>query len=80
MTDEDFEHYPPEHFTPLEVVTDTVLKVIDGVDMTDAKGRKLDGAQVFGQTIEVNVQNFYFRNQPDWCDSSMPFVMAATDR
>ncbi|KAH6628987.1 hypothetical protein C7974DRAFT_453487 [Boeremia exigua] len=80
MTDDDFEHYPSDYFTPLEAVTYTVLQVVDNQDMEDATGVKLCGDDVFGKAIEINVRNIYFRAQPDWCDSVMPLVMAATDR
>lgn len=80
MTDEEFEHYPPEYFTPLEIVTGTVLQIVDGVDMSDARGRTIQGADVFGRAVEINMSNIYFRDQPDWCDEAMPHVLAATDR
>ncbi|KAJ5817022.1 15-hydroxyprostaglandin dehydrogenase [Penicillium robsamsonii] len=80
MTDEDFKHYPPEYFTPIETLLDAVLKIVDGEDIEDARGRLVQGKDVHGKTIEINVRNIYFRDQPEWCDDAMPFVMAATDR
>ncbi|KAH7240455.1 hypothetical protein MRS44_013048 [Fusarium solani] len=80
MTEEDFEHYPPEYFTPLEVVIDTVLQIVDGLDMSDAKGRTVWGAEVYGQAVEINMNNFYFRDRPEWCDDAMRHVLAATNR
>lgn len=80
MTDEDFEHYPAECFTPIETLVDTVLKVINGENIKDAKGRLVRAEGLYGQSIEINVRNIYFRDQPEWCDEIMPRVMAATDR
>ncbi|KAH7159433.1 3-beta-hydroxysteroid dehydrogenase [Dactylonectria estremocensis] len=80
MTEEDFEHYPPECFTPLEAVTGAVLQIVDGMDMSDAKGRTVQGADVYGQAVEINMNNIYFRDQPEWCDEAMPHVLAATER
>lgn len=80
MTEEDFEHYPPEYFTPLEAVTGTVLQIVDGLDMSDAKGRTVRGANVYGQAVEINMNSIYFRDQPDWCDEAMSHVLAATER
>lgn len=80
LTAEELDTYPKDSFTPVEQVVDTVLQVISGKDMTDANGRMMRGEEICGAAIEINIRNFYFRDQPDWCDEKMQGVMEATDR
>ena len=79
MSDDDFNHYPQDTFTPVEYVVETVLKVLDNETMSDAKGVEVQGGKVYGKAIEVNIRNFYFREQPSWCDGTMKSIMATTE-
>ena len=71
MSDDDFNHYPQDSFTPVEYVVETVLKVLDNETMSDAKGVEVQGGKVYGKAIEVNIRNVYFREQPFWCDREL---------
>lgn len=80
LTDEELETYPKDAFTPVELVVKIVEQIIHESDMIDAWGKKLTGKDVHGQAVEINVNNIYFRDQPEWCDDKIQGVMEATDR
>ncbi|KAF1982582.1 NAD(P)-binding protein [Aulographum hederae CBS 113979] len=71
--------FPEEYFTPVSKIVETVLMLVDGGDMVDAKGNKVTAAGNWGKAVEVNGTNHYFREQPEWCDAAMEAVMKATD-
>lgn len=72
--------FPQEYFTPISVIVGTVLKLIDGDNMADAKGVQASAGDVYGKAVEINVNNFYFREQPEYCDEAMATVMESTKR
>lgn len=65
-------------FTPVENIAQRVCGLIDGNDMTDSKGVTVPGAKLYGQAMEINLNNFYFRPQHEFCDADMERVMMAT--
>lgn len=73
-----WDSFPKEYFTPVEKIVDAVLMCIDGGDMVDSKGIKVPADRAYGLTIELNGQNFYFREQPEYCDDNMRRCMEAT--
>lgn len=72
--------FPQEYFTPVSVIVDTVLKLIDGNEVVDAKGILAEAGEVFGKAVEINVNNFYIRDQYEYCDQAMANVMGSTNR
>ena len=78
LSETEWSQFPPEYFTPIEAIVDTVLKLVDGNDMVDAKGTKVPADQLYGRAVELSGENIYFRSQPDYCDDAMRKVMVAT--
>lgn len=78
LSQEEWKSFPLEYFTPVETLVDAVLKLIDGGEIQDAKGRKFRKEEKWGLTVEVNGENFYFRDQPEFCDVNMEKMMANT--
>ncbi|KAL6161220.1 hypothetical protein ACJQWK_08637 [Exserohilum turcicum] len=78
MTQEEWSFFQPEQFTPVESVRDTVVKLVDGGDLKDAKGVSKSRSEMWGLTVEINGQNFYFREAPEFCDDNMRTMMAHT--
>ncbi|KAF2093838.1 NAD(P)-binding protein [Rhizodiscina lignyota] len=72
-------NFPEEYFTPVEKIVESVLMLVDGKDMTDAYGTKVEAGKGYGLAVEVNGKNHYFRKQHDYCDKQMESVMVATD-
>lgn len=70
--------FPQDMFTPVENIAGRVCDLIDGNDMTDSKGVHVPGAKLYGQAVEINLKNFYFRSQHDFSDADMEKVMMAT--
>jgi NAD(P)-dependent dehydrogenase (short-subunit alcohol dehydrogenase family) len=78
LSQEEWKSFPEEYFTPVETLVDAVVRLIDGGDIEDAKGRKVSGEDNWGLTVEVNGENFYFRDQAEFCDGNMEKMMAHT--
>lgn len=78
LSDEGWGEFPEGYFTPMETVTETVAMLVEGGDMTDAWGRKVAAGEDFGLAVEINGKNFYFRDQPEFCDDVMKSIMGRT--
>ncbi|KAF2430452.1 NAD(P)-binding protein [Tothia fuscella] len=76
-----WESFPDDFFTPMEKIVEVVVMLIDGGDMEDSSSPQvsLKKGQDWGQCVEVNGKNHYFRAQHSWCDDKMKAVMEATD-
>lgn len=70
--------FPQELFTPVEMISQTTLKLVDGVDMVDANGNKVPSHLLYGKAVEINRGSFYFRDQAEYCDDTMRRIMEAT--
>ncbi|ETN41761.1 uncharacterized protein HMPREF1541_03698 [Cyphellophora europaea CBS 101466] len=70
--------FPQDMFTPVENISDAVCRLIDGGDITDANGRTVPAAKLYGQAVEINLSNIYFRRQHEFSDKAMESIMMAT--
>ncbi len=61
--------------TPIEKIVEVVLMLVDGGDMTDAKGVKVSADKAWGRAVEISRQKHYFREMPEYCDDSMRLIM-----
>lgn len=77
---EAWETFPQQYFTPIEVITDTVLKLVDGNDMIDASSHAVKAGELYGRAVEVICDNIYFREPPPFCDEAMALVLGATTK
>jgi len=71
--------FPEEYFTPIEKLVETVLMLIDGGAMEDSKGNKVAAGKDWMLAVEVNGNNHYFRDMPEYSDKMMEDVMKRTD-
>lgn len=71
-------NFPQDLFTPIEMISAVVLKIVEGVDMVDANGNNVPGNMVYGKAVEISGGNYYFRNQHEYCDDAMRKVIEAT--
>ena len=78
LNPEEWKRFPEEYFTPIETLVDAVLRLVDGGNMEDAAGKKVNGDNNWGLTVEVNGHNFYFREQTTFCDKNMEAMMEQT--
>lgn len=62
--------FPPSMLTPVSKVVDVVLLILDGE-------KDIEGYSNSGQTIEVCGSNHYFREQTEFCDTTMQALMDA---
>jgi len=70
--------FPQHLFTPVGMITKVVLMMLDGVEMVDSNGVKVPADKNYGQSVEINLQNFYIRTAPGFCDDEMKAIMEAT--
>ncbi|KAK7746227.1 hypothetical protein SLS62_009443 [Diatrype stigma] len=68
--------FPPSCFTPFEVVTEVVLKFLDGECIVDSAGVKAD--KNYGQTIVPTADKFYHNFMPPFCDERHRSMVEAT--
>lgn len=78
LNQEEWKSFPEEYFTPMKTLVDAVVKLVDGGDTVDAKGKKVAAEDHWGLTVEVNGNNFYFREGPEACDENMEAMMKHT--
>jgi NAD(P)-dependent dehydrogenase (short-subunit alcohol dehydrogenase family) len=78
MTGEEWKSFPERYFTPMSTLVKAVTHVVDGGDLEDSTGRKIEAAEAYGLTVEVNRENFYFREKNKFCDAEMEAMMKFT--
>lgn len=62
------------------MVSKTVTHLIDDDSMLkDATGLEIPPAEMYGLTVEINLNNIYVRKMPEYCDDAMQNIMEATD-
>ncbi|KAI7536397.1 hypothetical protein KC331_g11498 [Hortaea werneckii] len=72
--------FPQDLFTPADMVSKTVLHLVDGKDdLIDANGVKVSAEKLYGLSVEINLTNIYIRTSPEFCDEPMRKIMEATD-
>jgi NAD(P)-dependent dehydrogenase (short-subunit alcohol dehydrogenase family) len=71
--------FPPEYFTPVSKIVETVVMLVDGGELTDSKGVVVKKEENWGRAVEINTTKHYFREQPEWCDDIMKTMMSHTE-
>ena len=72
--------FPAELFTPVKRITETVLELVDGSeDMIDSNEKRVAAKDLYGLSVEINLDKIYFRSIPEFCDDAMRSIMEATD-
>lgn len=72
--------FPQHLFTPVSSIYNTVLHLVDGKeDFVDANGSTVPAGQLYGLSVEINLDKVYIRVVPDFCDDAMRQIMEATD-
>ena len=74
LTNEQWQRFPQDYFTPVEKIVEVVVMLING-DGKQGSGEK----PLWGQAVEVNGDQHYFREQHEYCDEKMAAVMGATE-
>ena len=78
VPEEAWESMPEDVFTPLELISDVVLKLAEGREIVDAKGVRVGPEDLYGQAIVANGKNLYVQDGPDYCDDVMARTMEST--
>lgn len=66
--------YPQEYLTQMEKVTSTLESLVDGRQLQDSGGKTFEKSSV-GLTVEIFVDDVYFRGPPDPCNDGMGFIL-----
>lgn len=78
MNSEEWKSFPERFFTPISTLVKSVLKLVDGGDLEDSTGKNYAEKDAWGLTVEVNGDNFYFRDGVTPCDENMEAMMRHT--
>jgi NAD(P)-dependent dehydrogenase (short-subunit alcohol dehydrogenase family) len=78
LSNEEWKSFPEQFYTPIETLVKAVVKIVEGGDVEDATGRKVAAKDNWGLTVEVNGDNFYFRDGVAPCDKNMEDMMKFT--
>lgn len=58
----------------MEKVTSTLESLVDGRQLQDSGGKTFEKSSV-GLTVEIFVDDVYFRGPPDPCNDGMGFIL-----
>ncbi|ORY06910.1 hypothetical protein BCR34DRAFT_543058 [Clohesyomyces aquaticus] len=78
LSTEEWKPFPEKYFTPVSTVVTSVLKLIDGGDLEDSKGKKVPEDMAWGLAVEINGNNMYFRDGVEYSDENMEAMMKFT--
>lgn len=78
LTGEEWKSFPEHLFTPMSTLVRAVTHVLDGGDLEDSTGKTIRAEDAYGLTVEVNRDNFYFREKNKVCDAEMEAMMKHT--
>ncbi|KAL5116309.1 hypothetical protein ACEQ8H_005767 [Pleosporales sp. CAS-2024a] len=78
LSEDAWKSFPEAFFTPMETVVDAVVKLLDGGDIEDANGRKVQAKDNWGLAVEINADTFYFRDGVEFCDQKMETMIKST--
>ncbi|KAI0017371.1 hypothetical protein F4780DRAFT_608412 [Xylariomycetidae sp. FL0641] len=67
--------YPAKYLTAMEKVTSTVDMLLQGGSMRDSAGKLVEGPSNTGLTVEIFVDDVYFREAPEPCNEGMKDVI-----
>ncbi|KAJ0119955.1 3-beta-hydroxysteroid dehydrogenase [Diaporthe amygdali] len=70
-----WETYPQHLFTPIETVVSAVEMLVQGRPMRDSTGKETDSEQSEGLAVEVFMDQIFFREEPEPCNSDMKEVL-----
>ncbi|KXJ91720.1 hypothetical protein Micbo1qcDRAFT_203776 [Microdochium bolleyi] len=76
VAEDEWPDYPPDWFTPLQQVAETVVKLASGTEsLEDAWGNQVEPKGDSGLVVELGVGKIYFRKPHEFCDETMRKVM-----
>lgn len=78
LNENEWTTFPDDYFTPISRIASTVEMLVEGGRMTDAYGKTVEEGSNYGLAVEINGENFYFREQHGYCDENMKKVIEAT--
>lgn len=78
LNDKEWTTFPDDYFTPISRIASTVEMLVEGGKMTDGYGKTVEDGSNYGLAVEINGENFYFREQHEYCDENMKKVIQAT--
>ncbi|OTA99663.1 hypothetical protein M426DRAFT_324914 [Hypoxylon sp. CI-4A] len=74
LPEELWDAYPQAYLTQMEKVVSTVESLVYGTQLEDSWGQKFRKTSI-GFAVEIFVNNTYFREAPNPCNSDMRFIM-----
>lgn len=78
VSDKAWEAMPEDVFTPLELISETVLKLADGNELVDANGTRAGPDQLFGKAVVASGKNIYIQPETPYCDDVLARTIEST--
>jgi hypothetical protein len=71
VPDRAWEAIPEDVFTPMELISEVVLKLAEGAEVIDSRGVKVTPDELYGKAVVANGKKLYIHSEPAYCDDVM---------
>lgn len=68
VSDKAWSVMPEDVFTPLELISEIVLKLAAGDELVDAKGTRAGPDELFGKAVVASGKNTYIQDDTPYCN------------
>lgn len=69
---------PEDVFTPMEVISGTVLKLAAGDEIVDANGTRAGPDELFGKAVVASGKSIYIQPDTPYCDDVLARTIEST--
>lgn len=78
VSDKAWSAMPEDVFTPLELISGTVLKLAEGEELVDANGTRAGPDELFGKAVVASGKNLYIQSDTPYCDDVLARTIEST--
>lgn len=69
---------PEDVFTPMELISGTVLRLAAGEELVDANGTRAGPDELFGKAVVASGKNIYIQPETAYCDDVLERTIEST--
>ncbi|KAL1853905.1 hypothetical protein Daus18300_011647 [Diaporthe australafricana] len=78
VSDQAWKAMPEDVFTPMELISEIVLKLAGGEELVDANGERAASDELYGKAVVANGKNIYIQHDTPYCDDRMARIVENT--
>lgn len=71
LKDEDWNAVPDDAFASTELISEVVLKLLEGQEIVDSNGVRITPEKLYGQAIVANMKKIYVQSEIEYCDEEV---------